>query len=69
MSVLAGFAVTLTAEAQEWPYVTLDAFQRRASNARFLSGTTFISVNPIVKTDELVAWETFVQQTSANSWM
>jgi hypothetical protein len=69
MSAVAGLAVTVTAEAQEWPYVTLDAFQRQASNARFLSGTTYLSMNPIVKKDELVAWESFVQQSSANSWM
>jgi hypothetical protein len=70
LSVVAGLAVAISAEGQqEWPYVRLDAFQKRASNARFLSGVTFLSVNPIVNASELAAWESYVQKSSANSWM
>jgi phage-related protein len=68
MSAVAGLAVTVTAEAEKWPYVTLDAFAQRATNARFLSGTNFLSINPIVASEQLVEWESYVQ-SSANSWM
>jgi hypothetical protein len=68
MSVLAGLAVTIAAEAETWPYVTLDAFAERATNARFLSGMNFLSLNPIVASEEIIEWELYVQ-SSANSWM
>lgn len=68
MSAVAGLAVTVTAEAEEWPFVTLGAFQERAKNARTLSGAVFLSVNPLVKMAQLDKWESYVQ-SSANSWM
>lgn len=49
MSVLAGLGVTISAEAQGWPYVTLNDFHERASNAEFLSRTTLLSINQIVQ--------------------
>jgi len=64
----AGLAVTVAEEAQNWPYATLTAFEKRASNIRFLSGAIFVSINPIVKTVDLDSWESYVQ-SNASSWM
>jgi len=68
MYAVAGLAVTSSVEAQNWPYVTLDAFEKRASNIRYVSGAIFLSINPIVKSKDLDTWETYVQN-NANSWM
>lgn len=70
MSAVAGLAVTATVDGNySWPFVTLNAFQERASNARFLSGAIYLSINPIVNgNEELAAWEKYAQ-SDANSWM
>jgi hypothetical protein len=68
MAAVAGFAVTATAEVENWPYATLNAFQERAKSARNLSGANFLSINPLVTVAQLDSWESYVQ-SSANSWM
>jgi hypothetical protein len=68
MAAVAGLAITVTAEAEEWPFATIEGFQERANNARSLSGAIYVSVNPLVKVGQLDRWESYVQ-SSANSWM
>ena len=51
-----------------WPFVTLPNFQEQAVNVKSLSGAIYVSVNPIVQTDELPLWESYVQ-SDANKWM
>ncbi len=84
ISAVGGLAVMATVDAQNqvlnasltnsesvfvgWPFVTIDAFQERANNARSLSGSMYVSLNPIVQPNQLNEWEKFVQ-SNANSWM
>jgi hypothetical protein len=65
MSAVAGFAVTVSVEAEVWPFVTLDAFHMRARN---IEGSDYITLNPIVQAADLAAWESYVL-TPANVWM
>jgi hypothetical protein len=52
----------------EWPFVTLSNVQGRAGNARTLSGTLYVSINPIVNTkEELDKWEEYVLSEN-NHW-
>ena len=57
-----------TAFPVSWPFFTLPNFQERARNVKSLSGAIYVSVNPIVQTDQLPLWESFVQ-SDANKWM
>lgn len=72
ISAVSGLAVVATADAEEngrkWPFVALNAFQQKANNARLLSGTIFLSINPIVQAENLTQWEDFVLG-DASSWM
>ena len=68
MAAVAGLAATISAEAETWPFVTLDDFQMRARNVEFLSGAHYVALNPIVKATDLAAWESYVA-SSVNSWM
>ena len=68
MSSVAGLAATVSVDGKGWPFVTEDAFQMRANNARLHSGAIYLSINPIVRATDLDAWESYVQ-SSANSWM
>jgi hypothetical protein len=68
MSAVAGFAVSVSVEADVWPFVTLDAFHMRARNIEFLSGADYITLNPIVQAADLVAWESYVL-SPVNAWM
>ena len=68
MSVVAGLAATISAEADGWPFVTLSAFQRRAKNVQFTSKAIYLTLNPIVQAADLDEWESYVQ-SPANSWM
>jgi hypothetical protein len=72
MGAISGLGVAITAHSQnaqsEWPFVTLSNFQERAGNARTLSGTLYVSINPIVDTkDELDKWEEYILGES-NQW-
>jgi hypothetical protein len=72
ISAVAGLAVIATADAQErgdeWPFVTISAFQEKANNARDLSGAIYLSLNPIVQPDQFLEWEKYVL-SDVNSWM
>jgi len=68
MAAVAGLAATVSADAEAWPFVTLDSFQMRARNVEFLSGAHYIALNPIVKAADLSAWESYVA-SPVNRWM
>lgn len=84
IAAFSGIAITATVDAQnqanvnasssdnertpQWPFVTMDAFQERARNARAEAGSIFVSLNPIVHFDQLNEWEKYVQ-SDVNSWM
>ena len=74
MSAVSGIAVSVTADTlkanatESWPFVTMSNFQERAGSARKLSGAIYVSVNPIVESDQLSQWERYVQ-TDVNNWM
>ena len=68
MSAVAGFAVTISTEAETWPFVTLSEYQKRAKNVQFLSGCIYLTMNPIVQADDLSAWESYVA-SPVSSWM
>jgi len=82
VSAVSGLAVSATAHAESihqlfdgktqipaaWPFVTLPYFQERAGNVRYLSGAIYVSINPIVTTEQLPFWESYVQ-SDANQWM
>ncbi len=84
ISAIAGLAVTVTVDAHNkvgnastvdtenlfsgWPFITIDAFQERATNARAQAGSIFVSLNPIVESDQLSAWEKYLQ-SDVNTWM
>jgi hypothetical protein len=72
MGAISGLGVAITAHSQntksKWPFHSLSNFQERAGNARTLSGTLYVSVNPIVDTkEELDMWEEYVLGES-NQW-
>ena len=68
MSAVAGFAVSISAEAETWPFVTLNDFRKRAKHVQFLSGCIYLTMNPIVQAVDLAAWESYVISPE-NSWM
>ena len=51
-----------------WPSVTVSNFQSRASGVRSRSGALYVSINPVVATGDVTAWEDYVQG-GANYWM
>lgn len=72
MGAISGLGVAASANSlndiSEWPFVTLSDFQERAGNARALSGTLYVSINPIVDTKvELDKWEQYVLGEN-NQW-
>lgn len=75
LSAVSGLAVMATSEARNrttsgtsWPFVKLDDFLEKATNARSLSGALYVSINPIVESEDLIAWERYVL-SHANTWM
>jgi hypothetical protein len=73
MGAISGIGVAAEAHSQnantQWPFVTLSNFQERAGNARTLSGTLYVSINPIVDTkEELVKWEEYVLGENNQWW-
>ena len=65
ISAIAGFAVSVSVEADVWPFVTLAAFHMRARN---VAGADYITLNPIVQAADLPAWESYVL-SPVNAWM
>lgn len=74
MSAVSGIAVSLTADTlkanatESWPFVTMSNFQERAGSARKLSGAIYVSINPIIESNQLYAWERYVQ-SDVNKWV
>lgn len=73
MGAISGLGVAACAHAvdnaeTDWPFITLSSFQQRAGNARTLSGTLYVSINPVVTQDQLPQWEQYVLGENSN-WM
>ena len=74
MAAISGIAVAATADAlqtnatETWPFVTLTHFQERAGSARRMSGALYLSINPLVQSNQLSDWEQYVL-SDANYWM
>ena len=72
MAAISGVGVAATAHSVdhhiEWPYLTLSNFQERAGNARELSKALSASISPLVRADQLEAWEAYVR-SEENYWM
>ena len=73
MGAISGLGVAATVSAADtksvWPFVTMSNFQERAGNARTLSGTLYVSINPLVGPNQFQLWEGFVQSSENNYWM
>ena len=73
MGTVSGLGIAASAASidtrSQWPFVTLSNFQERARNAQILSGTLFVSVNPIVSGGQRSLWESYVQSSQNNYWM
>jgi hypothetical protein len=72
MGAISGLGVAASANGlnnnEEWPFVTLSDLQERAGNARALSGTLYVSINPIIDNKEQLAkWEQYVLGEN-NQW-
>lgn len=52
-----------------WPFVTLGAFQQRATTSRLLSGLLSISFNPIVSEKHRATWERFSVREEEKNWI
>ena len=74
MAAISGIAVAATADAlqynsnESWPFVTMTNFQERAGSAKRISGAIYVSINPIIQSNQLSDWESYVL-SDANSWM
>jgi uncharacterized alpha-E superfamily protein len=72
MAAVSGLGVAATAHSTdrnaEWPFVTLSDFQERAGNARTLADALYVSFNLLVRNDQLVEWDAYVNGKS-NQWM
>jgi len=51
-----------------WPFMTIPAFQERAATARSMSGSLFLSINPIVNETDRLEWEDYVKGEDSD-WM
>ena len=72
MGAISGLGIAYTAQSinynNQWPFVTLSHFQERAVNARKLSQTLYVSLNPVVTREDRKAWEEYVLGPD-NYWM
>jgi hypothetical protein len=74
MAAIGGLSAMASAGAKNdngdaaWPLVTLNAFQTRGNNARFLSGAIYVSICPVVRTENILEWEQYIV-SDVNSWM
>ena len=72
MGAISGLGIGYTARSidynDQWPFVTLSHFQERAGNARTLSQTLYVSLNPVVTREDRQAWEEYVLGPD-NYWM
>jgi hypothetical protein len=53
-------------EKAQWPFVTLNSFQRRASVTKSLSGSVFLGSNHYVEESQRSAWETYTAADASN---
>lgn len=63
LGAVGSLCLALTAQGlnlnNSWPFVTMDAFQERATNARILSNVLHMSLLPIVSDDNRKEWEEY----------
>lgn len=64
---VAAIAESLNSD-KSWPFMTMPAFQERAATARSLSGSLFLSINPIVDETNRPKWEEYVKGENSD-WM
>jgi len=55
--------------AVEWPFVTLNNFQEKASHSRHLSGALMVGMSPVITQENFHAWEDYVKDPDNNQWM
>ena len=65
----AAYTAEAAARQMEWPFVSLPNFHQRAEKALHSSGALLVRSAPYVRTQERVAWEAFVANTSHHAWM
>ena len=72
MEAIGALGVAYTAHGldhdSEWPFVTLSAFQQRATSTRKLSNALFVTVAPYVSDAQQIQWENFVAGNDS-AWM
>lgn len=54
--------------SSNWPYVTIPNFEQHAHKLKQLSNSLYLSLNPIVTTENRMQWESYVRSESS-SWM
>ena len=72
MAAVSGLGVAATAysidQHAEWPFVTLSDFQELAGNARTLANALYVGIHPLVRREQLAAWDQYVNGEN-NQWM
>jgi hypothetical protein len=58
-STSVNYGTVNTTSPSSWPFVTMDAFQERASSARILSKVLHMSVLPVVQENQREEWEAY----------
>ncbi|CAB9500805.1 Receptor-type guanylate cyclase gcy [Seminavis robusta] len=73
ITIISQLAIAVTAEGiqqqNNWPFITLSAFQERARAAMDSSQALYVSINPLVTVDHLEQWEEFVLDGQQNHWI
>jgi hypothetical protein len=52
-----------------WPFETLHNFQQKATHARQLSKALLVSISHVVRENDFLAWDEYVNQTENQKWM
>lgn len=53
---------------EDWPFVTLSAFQERANTMKDSSGVLFVGMNPIISHENRLAWENYTMHHPDSRW-
>lgn len=68
MGAAGSFVVAITSEAlatgQQWPFVTLSAFQEKTTTIKDLSGSLYIGRNPVIPHRLRIEWEQYTSYTT-----
>ena len=52
-----------------WPFMTLSAFEQRSATTRKISGSYFVSIEPLVTDNDRIKWEQYVVRNESTRWM